>query len=243
METKNAQQIFTELSASMPCKWRLKSVTNKAKKPYPAGTRGQFLAYIDARDVFNRLDAVLGLSNWQSQVKWVNPDQSAVVSLSVRIDGGWLVREDVGYSNNPGEGVESEPLKAAVSDAVKRAAVHFGVGRFLYDLPAQWVETDPDGKPLRALNGGGDVSSIAGKSAMAPIAADRSVTNDAERSAPLAEIAPAENQPCGIEGCQGVCNGAWVNFSIRRYGTPLCGKHSALAKRGDLAAQLAAVVR
>jgi hypothetical protein len=46
------------------------------------------------------------------------------------------------------------------------------------------------------------------------------------------------NQPCGIENCQGVCSGAWVNFSIRRYGMPLCSKHSALAKRGELDFQL-----
>jgi hypothetical protein len=217
METKNAAQIFTELSATMPYKWRLKSVTNKAKKPYPAGTKGQFLAYIDARDVMNRLDAVLGLSNWQSAVKWINPDQSAVVSLSVRIDCEWITREDVGYPNNPGAGIEDEPLKAAVSDAVKRAAVHFGIGRFLYDLPAAWVEIDPDGKPVHAVNAGD-------RREFAP--------------APLAEIAPAENQPCGIADCQGACSGAWVSFSMRRYGMPLCSKHSALAKRGEIDNQL-----
>jgi Rad52/22 family double-strand break repair protein len=222
---KNASQIFTELSAQMPCKWRLKSVTNKAKKPYPSGTRGQFLAYIDARDVFNRLDAALGLSNWQSAVKWINADQSAVVSLSIRVDGEWLVREDVGYPNNPGAGVEDEPLKAAVSDAIKRAAVHFGIGRFLYDLGAQWAEIDPDGKPLRALSGG----ELRAESAhtVAPV--------------PLAEIVVGDNQPCGIADCQGVCSGAWVSFSVRRYGRPLCSKHSALAKRGEIDTQLATV--
>jgi hypothetical protein len=37
-------------------------------------------------------------------------------------------------------------LKAAVSAALKRAAVKFGVGRYLYDLPRQWVEYDPQKK-------------------------------------------------------------------------------------------------
>src|SRR5207302_5686984 len=32
---------------------------------------------------------------------------------------------------------------AAFSDALKRAAVKFGIGRFLYRLPAQWVDYDP----------------------------------------------------------------------------------------------------
>jgi Rad52/22 family double-strand break repair protein len=223
---KNASQIFTELSAQMPYKWRLKTVTNKAKKPYPSGTRGQFLAYIDARDVFNRLDAVLGLSNWQSQIKWINPDQSAVVSLSVRIDGEWITREDIGYPNNPGEGVESEPLKAAVSDAVKRAAVHFGIGRFLYDMPAHWVEIDPDGRPVNAIK------------AAPSNRVDRSAGEITTLALAQPDIDPGENQPCAIEGCSGICSGAWVGFSIRRYGSPLCSKHSALAKRGEIDTQL-----
>ena len=151
MNPQTSAQIQSELSASIPYKWRLKSVTNKAQKPYPAGTRGQFLAYIQARDVFNRLDAVLGLSHWQSSVKRINEDGSAVVALSIRIDGEWITREDVGYPNNPGAGVEDEPLKAAISDGIKRAAVHFGIGRFLYDLPARWVDIDQHGQPVKPL--------------------------------------------------------------------------------------------
>ena len=33
-------------------------------------------------------------------------------------------------------------MKAAFSDALKRAAVKFGVGRYLYRLPAQWLDYD-----------------------------------------------------------------------------------------------------
>jgi hypothetical protein len=34
-------------------------------------------------------------------------------------------------------------LKAAFSDALKRAAIKLGVGRYLYRLPSQWVDYDP----------------------------------------------------------------------------------------------------
>src|SRR5205823_8806255 len=37
---------------------------------------------------------------------------------------------------------EDEPLKAAVSDALKRCAVHFGIARYLYYLPQIWVPYD-----------------------------------------------------------------------------------------------------
>jgi hypothetical protein len=42
-----------------------------------------------------------------------------------------------------------------------------------------------------------------------------------------ASMPAAVNQPCAIESCNGACNDSWVNFSIRRYGVPLCSKHSA----------------
>src|SRR5262249_6911389 len=34
-------------------------------------------------------------------------------------------------------------MKAAFSDSLKRAAVKFGVGRYLYRLPTQWQDYDP----------------------------------------------------------------------------------------------------
>jgi hypothetical protein len=41
-----------------------------------------------------------------------------------------ITKEDVG---------EGEDLKSAFSDAFKRVAVKFGVGRYLYELPKKWV--------------------------------------------------------------------------------------------------------
>jgi hypothetical protein len=46
-----------------------------------------------------------------------------------------VTKEDVG---------EGDSLKAAFSDALKRAAVKFGVGRYLYRLEKQWVDYDPE---------------------------------------------------------------------------------------------------
>src|SRR5262249_25660702 len=45
-----------------------------------------------------------------------------------------------GPSEQPDEG---DRRKAAVSDALKRAAVKFGLGRYLYRLPDIWVDYDP----------------------------------------------------------------------------------------------------
>jgi hypothetical protein len=56
-----------------------------------------------------------------------------------------VTSEDVGEGGDP---------KAAFSDAVKRAAVHFGVGRALYALEAPWLrEGEGDGQLRRNRNG------------------------------------------------------------------------------------------
>jgi hypothetical protein len=43
-------------------------------------------------------------------------------------------------SEQPDDG---DKLKAVSSDALKRAAIKLGIGRYLYRLPRLWVEYDP----------------------------------------------------------------------------------------------------
>jgi len=53
-------------------------------------------------------------------------------------------KTDVGSpSEQPDDG---DRLKAAFSDALKRAAIKLGIGRYLYRLPRQWVDYDPQSK-------------------------------------------------------------------------------------------------
>jgi hypothetical protein len=51
-----------------------------------------------------------------------------------------------GPSEQPDGG---DRLKAAFSDALKRAAVKYGVGRYLYRLPSQWVDYDPQRRQFK----------------------------------------------------------------------------------------------
>lgn len=133
--------------------WRLQQTAPKGlKPPYPEGTRGMFMAYIDARQLYERLDDVFGFGGWQRIVKGVNADGSVIVAISVRIGDEWITHEDIGYSNNPGADHETEPLKAAVSDGAKRAGVGLGIGRFLYELEPKWMSVDKWGKPEGNVN-------------------------------------------------------------------------------------------
>lgn len=111
-----------------------------------SGNRALALAYIDARVVQDRLDEVLGIDNWQDDYQFL-PDGAVVCKLSVRLGGEWVTKMDVGgQSEQPDEG---DRVKAAVSDALKRTAVKFGVGRYLYRLPAQWCDYDPQKRQFK----------------------------------------------------------------------------------------------
>lgn len=104
-------------------------------KQFTAGKRGTF-SYITARQVAKRLDDVVGPGNWSTDWQCIRAEHPVAVRVGLCVFGVW--RWDAGYSNNPAadeetdKAYEDEPLKAAVSDGFKRAAVQWGIGRFLY---------------------------------------------------------------------------------------------------------------
>jgi hypothetical protein len=103
------------------------------------------MAYIDARLIQDRLDDVVGVEGWEDRYAIV-PDGSVVCRLRVKIGDRWITKTDVGSPSEQPDG--GDRLKAAFSDALKRAAVKFGIGRYLYRLPAQWVDYDPVKKQI-----------------------------------------------------------------------------------------------
>lgn len=102
------------------------------------GERAMVLAYLQSRDVMDRLDAVVGPANWQC--KYPIAADKTICELSVRVDGEWITKSDGAGDTK----VEGE--KGAISDALKRAAVLFGVGRYLYRLGSTYA--DMDGKKI-----------------------------------------------------------------------------------------------
>jgi len=106
------------------------------------GNRALAVAYIDARTVAERLDQVVA-GGWSFD--WEEASNGCVKGkLNIR----GTIRCDVGEQ---GDGPQGKTLKAAVSDALKRSAVQFGIGRYLYRLPAQWVDYDAQYKRLARM--------------------------------------------------------------------------------------------
>jgi len=112
----------------------------KFKPQAVKGNRALALAYVDVRAIMDRLDNVLGVENWQDRYQLL-PDNSVMCQLRLRIGGRWITKSDVGGPSEQPDG--GDRLKAAFSDALKRAAVKFGIGRYLYRLPQQWADYDP----------------------------------------------------------------------------------------------------
>ena len=104
-----------------------------------SGNRALAMPYIDARAVMDRLDAVLGIDGWKDRYECL-PDGAVLCRLSCKIGDAWIEKADVGGAS--GQPDPGDRRKAAFSDALKRAAVKFGIGRYLYNSPQQWVEYD-----------------------------------------------------------------------------------------------------
>ena len=95
------------------------------------------------RAIQDRLDDVLGVEGWQDEYTTLE-DGSVVCRLRLRLGDDWITKMDVGSPSEQPDG--GDRLKAAFSDALKRAAVKFGIGRYLYRLPATWCEYDAQKK-------------------------------------------------------------------------------------------------
>lgn len=127
-----------------------KSLSIALTAPFPAdavhwlplavkGDKALACAYLDARAIMQRLDSVFGVGGWSDAYEIV-AGGSVVCTLSVKVDGEWVSKTDVGSpSEQPDDG---DKLKAAFSDALKRAAVKLGIGRYLHRQPRQWVDYD-----------------------------------------------------------------------------------------------------
>lgn len=87
------------------------------------------LQYVTARTIMNRLDNVLGPEGWWDE--FLPGENSVLCRLTIRLpDGSTLTKCDAGgYAGMADSGDDD---KSGFSDAFKRAAVKFGVSRYLY---------------------------------------------------------------------------------------------------------------
>jgi len=121
--------------------WRAQTITGSK-----GNARAMILAYVDSRCIQERLDNVLGSQNWQNRIS--TEGSKNLAGIGIRISGEWIWKWDGAGDTK----VEAE--KGGISDALKRAAVLWGMARHLYELDTTWCnvsENKPSGVPKHRL--------------------------------------------------------------------------------------------
>lgn len=125
---------LSKLKEPMPFHWKVQAFYPKTEEKQGCICVG----YIDARQVTDRLDEVLGPENWQCT--YSQNKNNLFCTISVRCGNDWIGKSDCGTES------DMEAEKGEASDAFKRAAVRWGVGRFLYELPEMKLKVVKQGK-------------------------------------------------------------------------------------------------
>ncbi len=107
------------------------------------------LAYLTNRAIQNRLDEVCGPENWRNEFKeWnVGGKPGVLCGISIKVPADLSPPRTMQWSSewitkwDGAENTDIEAVKGGLSDAMKRAAVQWSVGRYLYNLDETWVET------------------------------------------------------------------------------------------------------
>lgn len=105
-------------------------------------SQGLVAAYVDSRAIQNRLDKVIGRENWQNHfISSTGKDNSGTVyvceiSIYNPERNEWITKSD-------GAGcTDIEPIKGGLSNAFKRAASMWNIGRYLYGLKNLWATVE-----------------------------------------------------------------------------------------------------
>lgn len=98
------------------------------------GRKATLLLYQDARSAMNILDSTLGPTAWQREYYEAAGLLFCKIGIFDSNTNQWLWKSDTGAKSN----IEEE--KGLASDAFKRAAVAWGIGRELYTAPRISVE-------------------------------------------------------------------------------------------------------
>ena len=136
---------FAETMAALAAPFSAADVDWRIQHTAQQNTRGLAVPYLKSRAIQSRLDEVVGPYNWKSEFKpWhnVNGSASQLCGLAIYCEERkeWIQKWD------GAENTDIEPVKGGISDSFKRAAVLWGIGRYLYGLAATWVEVEKRGK-------------------------------------------------------------------------------------------------
>ncbi len=123
--------------------WRAQQVGDGRSGPY-----AMVLAYVTNRAIMNRLDDVVGPDNWQNDYREA-PGGGVLCGLRVRVLRVPAVNEAPPIYEwvtkwDGADQTDIEATKGGLSNAMKRSAVQWGIGRYLYNLETNFAEVSTE---------------------------------------------------------------------------------------------------
>ena len=114
--------------ASEDIEWRIQQAGKNNN-----GIWAKVLAYVTNRAIMKRLDEVCGKAGWRNEYRDIPNNGGVECGISIKVEGEWITKWDAA------ENTQVEAVKGGRSGAMKRAAVQWGIGRYLYNLEATFV--------------------------------------------------------------------------------------------------------
>ena len=125
-QTQFPNDILTAPIRADEIEWRVQQQTKTGKLIV--------VPYITNRSVMDRFDKQFGWQGWQNDIKEIT--NGFLCTITVTAPDGRQVSKTDGATKT-----DIEPIKGGISDAMKRCAVQFGIGRSLYTYPRVFIET------------------------------------------------------------------------------------------------------
>lgn len=129
----------TEITRKLQAPFDVKDIEWRVQRVIPVNGQNSsqykaiVCAYVTNRAIQSRLDEIVGPFNWKNEYReWRN--KGVLCGISIKFGDEWVTKWD------GADETSWEPTKGGLSSAMKRAAVQFGIGRSLYEVPEQWVE-------------------------------------------------------------------------------------------------------
>ena len=120
--------------------WRIAQAGEKNEQVW-----AKCLAYITARAIMDRLDDVCGPGDWQ--VEYREGAGHLQAGIGIKRNDEWVWKWDGTGLLAATEGLSgTDAGKGDFSNAMKRAAVQWGIGRYLYKLPEGWAIVNDSGR-------------------------------------------------------------------------------------------------
>lgn len=114
--------------------WRVQKAGDQTdKKTGEKKYWAMVLAYVTNRAIMDRLDEVFGINGWNNDFMDA-PDGGILCGITALGVTKW----------DGADKTSIEATKGGLSNAMKRAAVQWGIGRYLYDLETNFVSLSPD---------------------------------------------------------------------------------------------------